>query len=74
MNLSWLRQRPEKSEKMSSIADMFSAASVTISSRNIVSAAYLRKRDPLLTADHLKTPQESSTEKLLDANGQNINR
>ena len=42
VDLSQLRQRPEKFEQMSSIADTFSAASEVPSSRNIVLLAYWR--------------------------------
>ena len=45
MDLSQLRQRPEKSE-MSSISDVFSAASVAPSSKNILSSAYWRSGIP----------------------------
>ena len=46
MDLLWLRQRAEKSKKISSIADMFSVVSVAPSSRKIVLLAYYRSRIP----------------------------
>ena len=46
MDLSQLRQRSEKSEKMSSIVDTFSAAFEVPLSRNIVSSAYWRSGSP----------------------------
>ena len=46
VDLSQLRQRPEKFEQISSIANTFSAASEILLSRNIMSLAYWRSGIP----------------------------